>query len=822
METAPGPSFADLLRRRRLAAGLSQEALAERAGLSIRAISDLERGVRRAPYRETVRLISDALALDTIERAALEAAITRGRGPRVPSTQLTHTFGLSIPAEVSALIGREHDVADLLSRIRRRDSRLITLSGPPGIGKTRLALAVASRLVDEMADGVVFVGLAPISDARLVPTSIMQALGLAEAGKQPSVLRIQDALRAKRLLLLLDNFEHVIDAAPVVSELLTDCPDVVILVTSRATLRLRGEQEYPVPPLALPGGNGAIAREPNLESLATSPAVELFIQRVQAAQPHFVLTRSNAASVVEICQRLDGLPLAIELAAARCKVLTPQGVLTRLEHRLDLLNFGARDAPARQQTLRAAIEWSYNLLSLSEQILFRRIGVFIGGCSLTAVERVCNADGALGGDVLDVVTALIDQSLVQQHEGVGGEPRLLMLETLREYSVEQLHAAGERQPLERWHAAYTLALTDEAERHLYGGDRGPWLDRLNEEQDNIRATLRWSLAHDDPEAGLRLVGSLWLWFQRRLLIEGRQWTEDFLALTEVRRNTSARARALFAAGHFAWLQGDVRIMRSRIEEAISIGRKQADETVLGRALPFLGLSIDDDHETARQLAVEGVEYCRRFGGTWDLALALTNLGRIEATWGHDDNARQPLTEATTLFRALGDTWLLALPLTSLGAIEHRSGHRAEAQAAFAEALPCFRSVEDRRNTTQVMTNLGHVALADGEVDRARAIFAESLIFGQVHGDGFNVPACLRGLSGVALARGNVSRAVRLAGAADTLTAATGSTRWPAERLGGPAGNNDLQSKLGEQEFVTEWESGQRMSLKQAIDEALLV
>jgi predicted ATPase len=724
-----------------------------------------------------------------------------------------------LPAAVTPLIGRGQEVAALRTQLRQGDTRLLTLSGPPGIGKTRLAQVVAAAFVDDRPDTVTFVGLAPITDPGLVATTILQALGVVDAGGLPPAERLKTLLRDTSHLLVLDNFEHVVQAAPLVGDLLASCPGVKVLVTSRVALRLRGEHEFPVPPLTLPdlaAGPDAVL---NVEILADFSAVRLFVERAQAVKPGFALAEENAHAVVEICRRLDGLPLAIELAAARCKVLSPQAMLGRLEHRLRLLTDGARDAPERQRTLRAAIAWSHDLLLPEERILFRRLGVFVGGCTLAAAERVCDIAGDLGLDVLDGIAALVDQSLVQQRDGTDAESRFVMLETLREFALEQLDATDERGQLRHRHAADVLSLAEEAEPHLFAADRSVWLRRLSAEQDNIRSALGFALEQDDPEVGLRLVGALWTWFLRRLLVEGRQWAEDLLTHPGAVRGTAARASALFAAGHFAWLQGDVRTMRARLEECVAIRRTLGDAAGLGRAFPFLGLAIDDDQEEARRLAKEGVALCRAADDRWGLAMALTNLGRIEATWGHDEVAAPALEEATALFRAIGDDWLLALPLNSLGAIAYRAGIYEHAQSAFAEALPCFRAVEDRRNTTQVLTNLAYVSLARGDRDHARTLFRESLRFGQEHADRFNTPACLRGLAMIATADGDATRAVRLLAAADALFTATGATRWPAERLDGEKGTALLQSCLGSEAFATAWKVGRRLSLDRATTEA---
>jgi predicted ATPase/DNA-binding XRE family transcriptional regulator len=820
MENTPAASFAALLRQHRTASGLSQAALAERAGLSTRAVSDLERGLRRAPYRETLRMLAAALGLTAADRAALEAAVDRGRGSLSGSQPRAGGAAPTLPAVVTPLIGRAAETASLRSQLRRGEARLVTLTGPPGIGKTRLALAVAAALGSDFPDGAVFVDLAPIADPDLVATTMLQALDIHEVGGASPAERLKHLLRQRRTLLLLDNVEQVIGAAPLVGELLAACSGLSVLATSRVALRVRGEHEFPVPPLALPEPEINAADATGIEEVGEFSAVALFVARARAVNPGFALTAETAPAVVEICRRLDGLPLAIELAAARCKVLSPQAMLRRLEHRLRLLTDGARDAPERQRTLRAAIAWSAELLSPEERVLFRRLGVFVGGCTLGAAERVCAVDGDFDGDIFDGVAALVDHSLIQQRDGADGDPRFVMLETLREYALEQLEDVGEAPLLRQRHAADVLALAAEAEPFLFTAERGRWLRRLSEEQDNIRAALGWALQSGDPTPGLTVVGALWMWFLRRLLVEGRRWAEELLAHPGAGPRSAARASALFAAGHFAWLQGDVRVMRARLEECVAIRRELGDASGLGRALPFLGLAIDDDQDAARRFAEEGASLCRLVGDSWNLAIALTNLGRIEATWGHDDAAEPPLREATALLREIGDNWLLALPLNSLGAIAARAGRHEPARAMFDEALLCFRAVEDRRNTAQLLTNLGFVALAQGALERAESIFAESLVFGREHNDRFNTPACLRGLAALAMARGVAPRAARLYAAADAAFAATGARRWPAERLGASVDIDRVRTSLGDAAFAAAWDAGRRLSLSAAIAEAI--
>jgi len=490
------PTFGALLRRYRVAANLSQEALAVRAGLSLPAVNALERGTRRAPRLETVRLLAAALHLSEREGSAFTAAAHRHLTAAIPPTP-PH----NLPTALTPLIGRERDVAAAVALLRPGQVRLVTLTGPPGVGKTRVGLDVAAKLLHHFADGVFVVALPSLREPRLLPAYVAQALGLDDASVQPAVEPLVSALRAhlktKRMLLVLDNFEQVVAAAPLLTDLLEGCPHLAMLVTSRAPLRVRGEREMPVEPLALPPADAL----PVPDALARYPSVALFVQRAQAVRPSFALTSTNAPAVAAICTQLDGLPLAIELAAARVKLLRPQELLPRLERQLDVLRDGPRDLPARQRTLRDAIAWSYDLLDDSEQLLLRQLAVFVGDATLEAVSAVA---GANGSDVVEGLAALVDQSLVQPREGAEGNTRVALLEAVRAYGLEQLVGRGELAAVRQRHAAYYVALAERATPEMAG--------QLQREHDNLVATVHWARASGEAAVGVRVAraqGDFW-------------------------------------------------------------------------------------------------------------------------------------------------------------------------------------------------------------------------------------------------------------------------------------------------------------------------
>jgi predicted ATPase/class 3 adenylate cyclase len=499
-----------------------------------------------------------------------------------PPLRILDVYRNNLPIQPTPLIGREKEVAEVCERLVRLEVRLVTLTGAGGTGKTRLGLQAAAELTEEFHEGVFFVSLAAIRDPQLVVSAMAGTLGVKEEGGQPLLESLKSYLAERRMLLLVDNFEQVLEAAPMVTELLSSAPNLKVLATSRTPLRLYGEHEYPVPPLALPDPG----QLPSVERLTQYEAVRLFVERAQAAKADFSITNESAPAVAEICHRLDGLPLAIELAAARIKLLTVQAMLARLGNRLRLLTGGARDLPERQRTLRSTIEWSYGLLEEGEKVLFARLSAFAGGRTLEAMEAICDAGGDLAVDVLDGLTSLVDKSLLKQEEGAGGEPRFVMLETIHEFAREKLRESGEAEDIRRLHAEYFLALAEEAEPAVEGEQQPAWLDRLEEEHDNIRAALSWSLGQDrDPELALQMGAALGeFWYLRGHFSEARRWLEEALAESGG-TPTAAHARSLQRVSWLAFLQGDLDRAEEASEEGLGLEGVELFRTGGGTASP---------------------------------------------------------------------------------------------------------------------------------------------------------------------------------------------------------------------------------------------
>jgi predicted ATPase/DNA-binding CsgD family transcriptional regulator len=603
------------------------------------------------------------------------------------------------------------------------------------VGKTRLGLQVAADLHADFANGAAFVSLAPINDAGLVAATLARALGLRDESTQPPRPLLKLYLQARRMLLLLDNFEQVIAAAPLVAELLATSPGLKIVCTSREVLHVRGEHEYAVPPLALPD----LQRLPEVGALAQYAAVALFVRCAQAVKPDFALTGATGPVVAEICARLDGLPLAIELAAARIKVLPPSGLLARLEQRLDLLVGGPRDLPARQRTLRDTIAWSYDLLSTAEQRTFRRLAVCMGGCTLEAADALASeasTDPMLDApfSILNSIEALVDKSLLLQVEQADGTPRLALLETVRAYGLELLDAEGEAETARARHAAFFLRLAEQAEPQLRGPQPGVALEYLALEQDNLRAALQWALSQENSEMALRLCGALWrFWRVRGDLSEGRRWLDSALAR---HARTPAAAHALTGAGVLARDQGDYRRARELLEEARAIYHSLQNQHGLAEALADLGLvaHYQGEHGQARLYSEESLALYRQLGDQQSIADALLGLGNITAALGNPTEAAALFSQSMKLARQLGDNATIAWVLTGLGNAALYQGDAARARALFEESLGLFRSLGHKRGSAWALINLGIAVQALGQEEHAAALFAESLALLRALGD----------------------------------------------------------------------------------------
>ena len=581
--------------------------------------------------------------------------------PEPPPDDKAKRVRHTLPVPLTSLIGREHEVLAIHALLSRPDVRLLTLTGMAGVGKTRLALEVARDLVPDFSDGVHLVSLAPLSDPAFVIPTIVHCMGLTESGSLPLLELLKASQHDKQRLLVLDNFEHVIAAAPLLAELLEACPHLKLLVTSREVLRLRGEHQFAVPPLALPDSRPL----PDDQSLAHVPAVHLFLQRAQAIRSDFQLTTDNAVAIGQICIRLDGLPLAIELAAARIKLLAPQALLARLDRRLHVLTGGARDLPERQRTLRRTIAWSYDLLNLPEQQLFRRLSVFVGGCRLEGIEVVCAALDGEADHVLEGVASLLDKNLLHQREQEGAEPHLRMLETIREYGLERLRESGEALASQRAHALYYLALVEEAERHLKGAQQVLWGKRLEQELGNLRTAMTWLIESQEGELALRLGGALSLfWYRRGYWSEGWHWLEAALELPQAQGRTASRAEALRGAADFATYCGGKSRAYALLEASVTIYRELGDRRGLATSLGDFGY-LQNEAEAACSLLEESLTLAREVGDPWILANALVHLGVFMEEQGDLKQARLYLEESVMLYRALKDQHALSYSLCKL-------------------------------------------------------------------------------------------------------------------------------------------------------------
>ncbi|MDQ2902218.1 MAG: tetratricopeptide repeat protein [Chloroflexota bacterium] len=761
----------------------------------------------------------------------------------------------NLPMQSTPFIGRQREIATIEQLVRREDVRLLTLTGPGGMGKTRLALQVAASLSDLFADGIYFVDLAPVSDPAVILTAIAQTLGLREEGGQPLLEHFTEDLRHKHMLLLLDNFEQVIGAALQVAELLASCPCLKMIVTSRIVLRVQAEREYIVPPLSLPDPISA----PDLTVFTQYETVALFTQRAQAVNPNFQLTVSNASAIAEILARLDGLPLAIELAAARMKLLSPDALLARLSQRLQVLTSGIRDVAVRQQTLRNTIEWSYLLLDAQEQQLFERLSIFAGGCTLEAVEAVCAALDGEVGPALDTISSLLDKSLLRREtHNAGEEPRFIMLETIREYGLEALSASGEKEAVRKAHGAYFLAFAQRADEQLWGPEQALWLGRLEQEHDNMRAAMQWSLEQtgSEREIALRLGAALRsFWYTRGYFSEGLDFLERALVqsgevaapvravalysaarLNEVRGNhdraetlitgclvlyrtigdRAGIAYALHLQADIAWGRGDLALARAQAEESLVLFRQLDNRGAIAGILLHLGGVDADQGEYVRALDLleESLAMNRELGEKDSIAESLLSLARVEyLSQGDRTRARMFLEESFATVRKLGDKETMAYCLCLSGLLALDRGDASSARALIEQSMTLFKEMRQRHGTALALSSLAKVSAAQGDNATARTLYEEGIVLAREADNKMNLASDLEGLAGAVAAQGAYAWAARLWSAAEALRLAIHIPLPAIERPGYEQAVMAARAQLGEQPFAAAWSEGRVLTLE---------
>lgn len=746
-----------------LAEGLSDREIAERLVMTINTVKWYN--------RQIYRILGVSSRTQAIAIARRQQALDEDRGVTPALRIVPHTPTHQLPVETTHFVGRTRDLAAIKRLLYL--ARLLTLVGPPGTGKTRLARQAAWEVADAFREGAYFVPLAPISDPALVPSAIASVLGISATPNQPLMTTLQQALRERHLLLILDNFEHVLAASPRVSELLAAAPHLKVLATSREPLHLYGEQEYAVPPLELPD-----MEHIDPQALTVCESTALFLQAARAVRADFQVSAENAVDIANICLRLDGLPLAIELAAARIKLLPPRTLLARLNRRFDTLTGGPLDLLARQQTLQNTIDWSFNLLNADEKTLLARLAVFRGGCSLEAVEAVCGDEPQK--NVLYTLSALVDKSLIQQRESSGGDPRFVMLETIREYAWERLGESGEADVMSRRHAEYFVELAEQAEPELRLAQQWQWFHRLETDYTNLRAVLRWSLdAGDNVVLGVRLAGALGLfWDACGYHAEGRQWSDQLLGRLDTVPK-SYHTKLLIAAGHMA-IRYDPGMAQGCFDRALQISREVGDPINTAWALTFKGFAMPGETESALALAREGLAAFQELHHKPGIAQALNIIGQIAIV--ADDTAL--------------------------------------ARQVYEECLIVSQETGESRRIRFMLINLTFLALRACEYERARGLATQGLRLALEMNNKLDIADSLAGLAGVLGVTGQPQDAARLLGAWEAAFEWMGATALPSAKREHDRSIAAVSAQLDDTAFKAAWAKGRAMSLKQAVEFAL--
>ena len=721
----------------------------------------------------------------------------------------------NLPAQPTPFIGRTTQVNNLKELILNPSTRLITLIGPGGTGKTRLSLQVAQEALDQFPNGVFFVPLADDKTPDQFISRVAQQLEVKEGGR-PLLENLKDFLRDKHILLVLDNFEQLIPAAPVVAELLAGAPGLKIITSSRIALQLQSEHEYPVPPFDLPRVDG----DASLDALIENESVSMFVERARAAKPNFELTSENASAVIEICHRLDGLPLALELASARVKLLKPQEILARLDDSLKLLTGGARDLPTRHQTLRNTLEWSYSLLNEDEKKLYARLSVFMGGFTLEAAEAVCNPEGNL--DILEGLTTLVNNSIVRQQEMPDGEPRFGMLETIRAYAIERLADRGEADVLHEQHAKYfnDFILNQIGFMELYLANAVHWLDWIEQEYDNIRATFTWDIkTPQGVVTGALVVNVLfWFWYRRGYVIEGTVWTDRLLASPFLQEPSPERAMVLFASASTLMWQGNQEPALAKAQESLAIMQNFEKNEFLpflfmGNAVVLINMGRDS---LAQPLLEQALAWFKEQQIAPFQVVTLVHLGNVELGLGNIEQARSYHEEALTLARVINENWLISFALNNLGEVARTQGQFDHARKYYDECEELLRTTGDRGDMARFVHSLGYIAQHEEEFELAEEQFRESLKMFRQFGNRRGIAECLAGLAGLKAQQGQTEWGATLLSAAESLLKSTSGAWWPADRVEVERNREMLRTALGVDGFAEAWKSGEAMTIDQAI------